>query len=63
MVQNLAILESFKTMGDPNSTPDEFVVELQELLKKLKIGILKVEKPDFINKFINGYNIATDSIF
>jgi hypothetical protein len=33
LVQNLVIVESFKTMVDPNSTPDEFVVEFQELLK------------------------------
>ncbi len=28
---------------------NEFIVELQELLKKLKIGILRVEKSDFEN--------------
>ena len=38
---------------------NEFVVELQELLKKLKIGILRIEKSDF-KKMIFILNIAED---
>jgi len=38
--------EFCKELITPNDNFSEFVVELQELLKKLKIGILRVEKSD-----------------